>query len=210
MIRSRSPRIKESESLTRERRQRRSPESSPNEAKRKLSTSLSRRRVDDHSPTRARSRERKTSATISSNNTYDVRGKTEKSRDRLLEPGYLVRPRSPIGVSGYREPYPVRDISPTGPSFRERARVETYDSRHAYSPQPVLPKLERKEELYDTRSRRPASPEPLRRQISGRPKDYSDYEHDWVLSVDQAKLPEWEHSEYRRRARQVDGLQFVF
>ena len=202
MIHTRSPRIKDPEPLNRDRRQRRSPESSPTEAKRKLSTPVVRRRTDEHSPPRGRSRERKTTT---SSSTYDVRGKVEKPRDRLLEPGYLVRPRSPVPV--YREPYPVRDLSPTGSSYRERARAETYEpSRRVYSPQPILSKLERKEDLYDSRLRRPASPEPVRRPIIGRAKDYPDYDHDWSVVSEQTKIPDWDHPEFRRRNRPIEGL----
>jgi hypothetical protein len=68
-----------------------------------------------------------------------------------------------------------------------------------------LSKLERKEDLYDSRLRRPASPEPVRRPISGRAKDYPDYEHDWPAS-DQTKIPDWDHPEFRRRNRPIDGL----
>ncbi|XP_046450114.1 zinc finger CCCH domain-containing protein 13-like isoform X2 [Daphnia pulex] len=201
MIRSRSPRVKDPEPPSRDRRQRRSPESSPTEAKRKLTTPVVRRRTDDHSPLRGRSRERKPAT---SSSTYDVRGKGDKPRDRLLEPGYLVRPRSPVPV--YREPYPVRDLSPTGSSYRERARAEPYEPpRRVYSPQPILSKLERKEDLYDSRLRRPASPEPVRRPISGRAKDYPDYEHDWPAS-DQTKIPDWDHPEFRRRNRPIDDI----
>lgn len=214
MIRSRSPRVKEPEPLGRDRRQRRSPELSPTEAKRKLPTTVLRRRADDHSPPRGRSRERKVGAVATSSN-YDTRGKVEKSRDRLLEPGYLVRPRSPVNISAYREPYPVRDLSPTGSSYRDRPRAEPYDTRRGYSPQPILSKLDRKEDLYDSRTRRPASPEPVRRPISTRAKDYPvpkdypvEYEHDWPVGMDQTKIPDWEHPDYRRRNRPGDGRVF--
>lgn len=203
MVRSHSPRVKEPE-LSRDRRQRRSPESSPTDTKRKISATVARRRVDEHSPPRGRSRERKAGVAVT-NSAYDIRGKTEKSRDRLLEPGYLVRPRSPVSIQAYREPYPVRDLSPTALSYRERQRTEPYDNRRGYSPQPLLSKLERKEDLYDSRLRRPVSPEPVRRPISAR-KDYPDYDHDWPAGLEQAKIPEWDHPDYRRRNRPLDGM----
>lgn len=209
MVRSRSPRIKEPELSSRDRRQRRSPESSPTETKRKISATVVRRRIDDHSPSRGRSRERKASVAVTSNNAYDVRSKTEKSRDRLLEPGYLFRPRSPVSIQAYREPYPVRDLSPSALSYRDRQRTESYDSRRGYSPQPLLSKLERKEDLYESRLRRPVSPEPVRRPISAR-KDYPEYEHDWPVGLDQTKISEWDHPDNRRRNRPLDGMCSLF
>ena len=181
-IRSRSPRLKESsEQSNRDRRLRRSPETN-SDNKRKLPAASThqplRRRTDEISPPpRARSRDRK------------VVAKSEKSRDRLLEPGYLGRTRSP-----YRDPYTIRDASPTGSSYRERP----YDSRRVYSPPPS--KMERsKEDLYDARPRRPISPEvtSLRRPVSSRTKDYHDYEHDWPPNSESAKHNEWEHSDHR-------------
>ena len=207
MMRSRSPRVKEPEPLSRDRRQRRSPESSPTEAKRKLPAQVLRRRADDHSPPRGRSRERKAGVAASSSS-YDARGKIDKPRDRLLEPGYLVRPRSPVSASNYRESYTVRDVSPTGSSYRERPRAEPYDTRRGYSPQPMLSKLERKEDLYDSRTRRPVSPDPVRRPISTRAKDYPEYEHDWPVGMEQTKIPDWDHPDYRRRNRPIDAGQF--
>lgn len=193
-MRSRSPRLKDSE--TRERRLRRTPET--NDAKRKSAApvprgELLRRREDPSSPGRGRDRK---SASM-----YDPRSKVEKPRDRLLEPNYMIRPRSP----SYREPYPIRDCSPPSSSFRERtSRVEPYDSRRGYSP--PLSKLERKDDPYDPhRSRRPISPEPLRRPVA-RTKEYRDYERDWPVS-EPAKLLDWDHAEYRRnRSRPLDGM----
>ncbi|KAK4027557.1 hypothetical protein OUZ56_016599 [Daphnia magna] len=199
MVQSRSPRVKDPEPLSRDRRQRRSPESSPSEAKRKLLVPVVRRRVDEGSPPGSRSRERKAATGTS---IYDARGKVEKSRDRLLEPGYLVRPRSPV----YREPYPVRDLSPTSSSYRERQRAEPYEPRRVYSPQTLLPKLERKEDIYDSRLRRPASPVPVRRPIGGRTKDYSDYEHEWPVVPETTKIGDWDHPEFRRRNRPIDEI----
>ena len=124
----------------------------------------------------------------------------DKHRERLLEPGYMVRARSPT----YRDPsYPVRDCSPI-PSFRDRPRPEAYE-RRVYSPPPV--KLERKEDPYDGRSARRVSPEAVRRPAV-HPKDYHDYDREWPVS-DDPKLADWDHreSEYRRRNRPpVDGI----
>lgn len=199
-MRSRSPRVKDPEPLSRDRRLLRSPESSPTEAKRKLPVPVLRRRVDDGSPPEGRPREHKAATS-----TYEARGKVEKPRDRLLEPGYLIRPRSPV----YREPYPVRDLSPTGSSYRERQRAEPYEPRRAYSPPSLLPKLERKEVMYDNRLRRPASPIPVRRPISGRTKDYGDYEHEWPVVPEPTKISDWDHPEFRRRNRPIDGLFYL-
>ena len=194
IIRSRSPRLKESSELpNRDRRMRRSPETS-SENKRKLPPSSThppiRRRADESSPPpRERSRDGKPVA------------KTEKPRDRLLESGYIGRTRSP-----YRDSYPVREASPTGSAYRERSRAEPYDSRRGYSPTPT--KLDRnKEDLYDTRPRRPVSPEvaSLRRPVGSRPKDYHDYDHDWPPVSEPNKVNEWEHSDHRRRNRQLEG-----
>lgn len=207
IVRSRSPRLKEPELVNRERRQRRSPESSPTEAKRKTPALVMRRR-DNHSPQRGRSRDRKVSTIATNSSIQDTRGKGEKLRDRLFaEPGYLVRPRSPVSILSYREPYPVRDLSPSALSYRDRPRTEPYDNRRGYSPQsiPLITKFERKEDMYDSRSRRPVSPDLVRCQLNSRAKDYPDYEHEWSANLDQGKIPDWDQPEYRRRNRPLDG-----
>ena len=132
---------------------------------------------------------------------YEPRGKMDKpNRDRLLEPNYMMRSRSPT----YREAYPIRDLSPTS-SFRDRPRIDPYDSRRGYSPT-GQPKLERKDDPYDVhRSRRPMSPDSLRRSAV-RSKEYHEYaERDWPIA-DPSKLSEWEHPDYRRnRNRPLDS-----
>lgn len=171
---------------------RRSPETG-SENKRKLPLSTHpplRRRTDESSPPpRERPRDGKPLA------------KMDKPRDRLLESGYIGRTRSP-----YRDSYAVRDASPTGSAYRDRLRAEPYDSRRGYSPTPT--KLDRnKEDLYDARPRRPVSPEAtsLRRPVGSRPKDYHEYDHDWQPVTEPTKVNEWDHSDHRRRNRQLDG-----
>lgn len=188
--------MKEIDLMARDRRHRRSPELA--DGKRKTDVTLPRRRDDPLSPPPGeRSRDRKLASS------FDVRGKVDGSRERLLEPEYLMRSRSPIPVHGYRDPYAVRELSPVPSMYRDRPRVgEPYESRRVYSP-PLLPKSELKDDIYDTRLRRPISPDPMRRPLSAR-KDYRDYEHDWVMGPDQAKL-DWDHPDYRRRGRPIDG-----
>lgn len=176
--------MKDSEAA-RDRRLRRSPEISDSKRAKLIAPPLSR---GD-----GRTRDRKLAAI------YEPRGKMEKARDRLLEPNYMIRSRSPT----YREPYPLRDVSPT-PSFRDRApRVEPYDSRRGYSP--PASKLERKDDPYDPhRLRRPVSPDSLRRP-SARSKEYHEYERDWPVA-DTTKLTDWDHPDYRRsRNRTLDS-----
>ena len=69
-----------------------------------------------------------------------------------------------------------------------------------------MSKLDRKEDLYDSRPRRPLSPEQVRRPTSSRPKDYHDYEREWNANLDQVKIPDWDRNEYRRRNRPIEGL----
>lgn len=197
--RSRSPRIKEIDLIARDRRHRRSPEL-PVDAKRKIDVAARRRDDPLSPPPRERSRDQK----LGLSSSFDVRSKVDASRERLLEPDYMMRSRSPIPVHGYRDPYAVRELSPVPPMYRDRPRLgEPYESRRVYSP-PLLPKSDLKDDMYDPRLRRPISPDPMRRPMSAR-KDYRDYEHEWAMGPDQAKL-DWDHPDYRRRGRPIDGI----
>ena len=158
-----------------------------------------------------------------------------KHRERMLEPGYLSRPRSPPLHYPGRDHYSERSPSPPAP-YRSRAEpaASSYDDRRMHSPAASSKIHDRKDcDVYESRGARrggspgeasgaggsrrgaplppppPLPPHPL----------HHDYDRDWAPADDGRLLPptptgsasDWGHrdaGDFRRSRRNVDGNHF--